>query len=604
VETSNLFSREHLQQYIFMIDRRTRLGAIGLMILTLIGAALEVIGIGLIFVFIKLITESDFARHTATLSEWTSGTWPLNSADTKIFMAGFLLAVFVLKNIILLAVIFVQNQFLTRNEAILSHRLFSHYLTGDYSLHLGRNSAEFIRTVNGSSTVFNGVLMGFITLFSEMIVVVLVGTLLFIAEPLITLGALAIMGTCVSLFYFMTRYRLTAWGTRGQILKKELIKSLQQGLHSLKETKMLGRTEFAADRFRTLIDEHSWINCKSATLRYAPRLWVETVLVVCVLGTVIAILVDGKNPQNVIPALALFAAAAFRLVPSMGRILFSLTTIRQNYAIVDLVYADLRTFGDSPEVTEQLGVRRLSFEKSITLDGVSYAYPRSDVLALQDIRLDIKKNASIGLVGPSGAGKTTLVDIVLGLLSPTKGRVLVDGTNISTAINGWRQLIGYVPQTVYINDDTLRRNIAYGLKDESIDDQTVAKAIRLAQLDRVVGDMTDGLDSIVGERGVRLSGGQIQRIGIARALYLDPPILIFDEATSSLDNETEFEISNAIDRLRGEKTMIIIAHRLSTVRKCDRLLFIRDGRIVDDDSFDNLVAKNEDFSRLVDLATL
>ena len=604
MDTSRLFSLAHLRQFAFLIDRRTRLGAIGLLVLTLLGAALEAVGIGLVFVFIKLITSPDFDSYAATLSAWTGGVWSFDSADTKVFVAVSLLAVFVLKNAILLAVIFVQNRFLSRNNAILSHRLFELYMTGDYALHLGRNSAEFLRTVNGVSTVFDGVLMGFITFFSEILVVLLVSMVLFAAEPTITFVAIAALGTSVGLFYLAAKRRLTAWGVREQVLAKELIKSLQQGLHSLKETTVLGRTDFVANRFRKFRDELSWIDCVSTTLRYAPRLWVETVMVACVLGAVIVILIDGKDPQSVIPALTLFAAAAFRLVPSMARILFSLTTMKQNYAIVDLVYADLKTFGDSIAPRAHRDHAPLSFTTSIKFDNVSYAYPGSETLALKNIDLEIKVGASVGLVGPSGAGKTTLVDIMLGLLSPSKGRILVDGTDIASAMQAWRKQIGYVPQTVYINDDTLRRNIAYGIEDDLINDESVSKALRLAQLDEVVIELPDGLDTIVGERGVRLSGGQVQRIGIARALYLDPPILIFDEATSSLDNETEFEISNAIDRLRGDKTMIIIAHRLSTVRKCDRLLFIHDGEVVDDDTFDGLTEKNKDFGRLVDLATL
>jgi ATP-binding cassette subfamily C protein len=331
---------------------------------------------------------------------------------------------------------------------------------------------------------------------------------------------------------------------------------------------------------------------------------VESVIVTGVLLAVVVILAKGGSSGEIVGVLTLFAAAAFRLIPSTNRIIIALTGIKKGAHAVGLVYDDMRLFGDHPDEAMGDNGKTFTFNDAITVKGLTFHYPEGDGAALKNIDLVLKKGESLGLVGPSGSGKTTFADIVLGLLRPTSGVVTVDGVDISNAMRAWRRQIGYVPQSIYIIDDTLSRNIAFGLDDAEIDKNKLRKAIRLAQLEELVSDIPDGLETRLGERGVRLSGGQRQRVGIARALYRDPEVLILDEATSSLDGETEHEINSAIERLTGEKTLIIIAHRLSTVRKCQRLAFLRDGRLVDIGSFEELNARNADFSHMVELAQL
>jgi ABC-type multidrug transport system fused ATPase/permease subunit len=328
-------------------------------------------------------------------------------------------------------------------------------------------------------------------------------------------------------------------------------------------------------------------------------------MVAGVMTVVILIIGAGGGATKIIAAMTLFVAAVFRLIPSMNRILMAMNTIRVSQEAVDEIHRDL-SFADGRTAAreEAAGPNRIPFEHSIRIDDLSFRYPGSSGVAVEHINLEIRKGESVGLAGASGAGKTTLVDLILGLLAPETGRMTVDGEDIVPRMRTWRRQVGYVPQSIYLTDDTIRRNIAFGVADENIDQARVADAVGLARLDEMVASLPDGLDTVIGEHGIRLSGGQRQRIGIARALYRDPELLVLDEATSSLDTETEHEISNAIDALSGHKTLIIVAHRLSTIRRCDRVIFMEKGRLVDSGSFDQLTEANGSFRRLVELSAL
>jgi len=558
----------------------------------------------MIVAFISLITDPS---SNSSVMSFIDDFEFLQGRDWKsvtIFLAAALLVTFVLKNIFLLIFNFIQFRFLAINEAILSERLFTAYLKSSYALHLNRNSAEFIRTVQSCvSAVFNSVMVGLITLVTEAVMVIVIGAILFAAQPELTLAAVIVLGLSSGVYYVSIKGQLRKWGETEQQQRNNIIRSLQQGLHSLKETKVLGRADVIIGRFRELVQANGRVKFYTKTAAVAPRFWVESVMIVLVMSVVIFVLSMGGGANEILPMLSLFAAATLRLVPSTTRILYALSVLKNAYPAFNLVFDDLQTF--RPEILDQeTGQQSLTLNHSITLDNVGYSYPSADTPALSNIQLKINAGESIGLVGPSGSGKTTLVDIILGLLHPTEGSVRVDNKDVMESLGEWRSMVGYVPQSVYIFDDTLRSNIAYGFGDDKIDHGHVEEALKLSQLSSIVADLPNGLDTKLGERGVRLSGGQRQRIGIARALYSNPQVLIFDEATSSLDNETESEIGAAIESLRSEKTMIIIAHRLSTVRKCDRLLFLRDGKIVADDTFERMSHENAEFSRLVELGKL
>jgi ATP-binding cassette subfamily C protein len=339
---------------------------------------------------------------------------------------------------------------------------------------------------------------------------------------------------------------------------------------------------------------------------HLPRLLIEAVAIgALVLLVVLMISQPGDNIASVVPKLGLFAIAAMRLMPSLSKLFSALTSLRDNVAAVDTLYADLKdgiALRQHPSEDKKPRTA-FSYTRNIRLEKLSYSYPQTNQNVIDGVDLVIERGQSVAFVGASGAGKTTLVDLVLGLLEPTSGDIRVDGREIHDDLYGWQSLIGYIPQDTYVTDDTLRRNIALGRTDAEIDHVQIERVLRLAQLSAFVEDLPQGLETDVGERGARLSGGQRQRIGIARALYHDPDVLVMDEATSALDGETEKEITTAINQLSGKQTLIIIAHRLSTVRHCDVIVLLEAGRIVDQGSFASLVERNAEFHHLVGLGS-
>jgi len=435
-----------------------------------------------------------------------------------------------------------------------------------------------------------------VSLISEALIVAGIVVVLMVTAPFITLFTAVLLFGTVAALLKLTRRVFTRWGAQQQELKKTILQNLHQSLGGLKEVKVLGREHFFyhifARRQGTLIRVHS----RYATVTMVPRLLIETVFVCGMLLVIVLVTREGRDALDLVSLLGLYAYAGFRIIPSAYRIMLGVSTIRHGTAAVNHVYNDFMAFEpDLPVAGGAANGEDLPFTDRLVLDEVSYAYDVADAPVLQEVSLTIRRGESIGIVGPTGVGKSTLVDLVLGLLPPSSGHILVDGQDVFSAVQSWRRKIGYVPQSIFLTDDTLRRNIAFGLEDTEIDAQKLQAAVRMAQLEKFVTTLPRGLDTVVGERGVRLSGGQRQRVGIARALYHEPEILVFDEATSALDNQTERAVIGAIEALRGEKTLLIVAHRLSTVRGCDRLVFLQDGRIAGCGSFDELLMNNTDF---------
>lgn len=562
-------------QLLTVEQRRTSVRLLGLM---LIGTVLETIGMGLVVPAVGLISEVDVGARYPILRPALAAMG--HPSRERLVAAGMLVlvAVYAIKEAFLGLLAWRQARFAYATQAGLSERLFRGYLLQPWTFHLQRNSAQLIRNVTTEIGMFGVVIQIILTVITEGMVALGIWLLLLSVEPVGALLVVSAVGLAGFGFHRMTRMRLLRWGEARQLHEGLRIQHLQQGLGGAKEVKLLGRE---AD-FLARYNEHNLgmasVAERQLTLQQLPRLWLELMAITGLATLVIVMIRVGKPLDALLPTMGLFAAAAFRVIPSVNRVLGSIQSVRYSLPVVNTLHHEMSLLESAAPV--QRGIL-LAFKVRLQMESVTYKYPSASVPAVKDVSLAIQHGESVGFIGGSGAGKSTLIDLILGLLTPDSGRVAVDGVDIRTNLRGWKDQIGYVPQSIFLTDDTLRRNVAFGLPNDRIDEAAVMRAVRAAQLEEFAASLPKGLDTVVGERGVRLSGGQRQRIGIARALYYDPAVLVLDEATSSLDLATEREVMQAVYALQGSKTLLIVAHRLSTVASCDRLYRVEDGQVVD-----------------------
>jgi ABC-type multidrug transport system fused ATPase/permease subunit len=545
-----------------------------------VGMVMETLGVGLVIPAMALFTQADIgSRYPALRPLLESLGHPSRGALLAGGMAVLALA-YLLKGLVLGFLAHRQNRFAFGVQAELSERLFSLYLGQPYTFHLERNSAILIRNAIGEINIltFNGMLPALLLLTESLVLVALV-VILFVVEPV---GAAVVIGTTgglTAIFHRLTRSSLTRWGEARQRHEGLRMQHLQQGLGGVKDVKLLGRE----DDFLSQYQYHNLSSTRAmqfqTTLVQLPRLWFEFLAVAALAMLVTLMLQRGRSMEEILPVLGVFAAVAFRLMPSANRLLGAVQSLRYALPVVDVLYRETRLPAPGPRARTMAAI---PFGRVLDLSDVSFTYPGAATASLRGVSVRVQRGESVGFVGSSGAGKSTLVDVLLGLLTPDAGVVAVDGVGIQTNLRGWQDQIGYVPQSIFLTDDSLRRNVAFGLPDSEIDANAVRRALRAAQLDEFIATLPEGLETVVGERGVRLSGGQRQRIGIARALYHDPTVLVLDEATSALDTATEHEVMEAVRALHGTKTIVIVAHRLSTVEHCDRVYRLKDGCVVEE----------------------
>lgn len=542
------------------------------------GMLLETLGVGLVIPAMAVLTQSDIGVRYPVLRPALRALG--DPSPVRLIAGGMLLlvAVYLVKAIFLDVMLRRQTRFAFDVQTELSQRLFHTYLHQPYTFHLQRNSAELISTAVTEVNVltFHGS-MPALQFVSEGLVLVGLMLLLLIVEPIGTLAAGAVTGVGAWFVYRVTRERTKLYGEARQEFERLRVQWLQQGLGAVKEVRLLGREHAFLAAYRLASVSSAEALAFGVAQAQLPRLWLELLAVSGLATVVFVMLALHRPPSDILTTLAFFGAVAFRLTPSINRVLVSAQSMRYAQPVVDLVTRELQL--PVTEAGPDGTVRR--FADSIRFDHVSYTYDGASERAVDDLSLEIPRGTSVGFIGTSGAGKSTVVDLMLGLLTPDAGRVVVDGQDLRDDPRTWQRQIGYVPQTLFLSDDTILRNIAFGVPDAEIDRTAVTRALRAAQLESFVDSLPAGLGTIVGERGVRLSGGQVQRIGIARALYHDPAVLVLDEATSALDTETEREVMRAVTVLRGEKTLVIVAHRHSTVEKCDQLFRLENGRLVD-----------------------
>jgi len=580
--------------------------------LFIFASLLEAFGIGLVGPFITIATNQKIIYQNPQLNLVYSHFNFLSEIQFISLIGLVIIGILYLKSFVSFSIQRYIFEFGFSQQADLRARLMHAYLIVPYIFHLTRNTAVSIQTVvNETQTFANGILMPTLFVISNLTVIFALTILLFKTNYIATFVILIVL-LLVASFLYQFKDKLARWGKEAHEANIEIIRIINHGLGGFKETKIIGCESYfenqiieQSEKFKTTVIAY---NAFSLLARYL----LEPLLITFLVGFTIAYLVTNQTPESLTATLGIFGMTSVRLLPAVSSLMQSFSGIKNNSYVVDRLYLDfkelenteicktnkelkLSNLTDIADVSSYASNRKqtMSFRHEVVLDKVAYRYPAASEDALTDISLVINKGESIGLIGKSGAGKTTLVDVILGLLVPESGEIRVDGIPVGSNARPWQNLLGYIPQAIFLTDDTIERNIAFGVPDGQIDLQRLEKAIKSAQLTELINELPEGLKTVVGERGVRLSGGQRQRVGIARALYHECEILVLDEATAALDNETESLVTEAINSLSGTKTMIIIAHRLSTIEHCDRIYLLEKGKVVKSGTYKEVVVEKQ-----------
>lgn len=574
---------ESLKKIIYVFDAKQKRSAVMLIVAIIIGALFELLGVTAILPFVSLALSPNalYKEDNSYLLALYNKLGLQNTAYFLAVMAAILILIYIVKNVYLTFMSYSIYRFTYFNQRKLANRLLSCYLHQPYSFYLNNNSSVLIQNIGTDVVQFYEIVLCSMQLIVEIIVCGLLTVYLFITDKSISIGVVVILMMFFLLFFKVIKKKIR---TQGEIVRKNRqgqTRWLMQSFGGIKETKIAQTESYFLKKFDKEYESFAKNHCSYQTLAYLPKPAMETVVIGALLFVVIIKLIRGVDSVYFVSTMSVFAVAAYRLLPSFNRISGYLSRIMFDKASVDAIYKDLK---DVEKLETNMNDKdddiNIIFDKEITVEDLTFKYPLSEKNVLEDISLSIPKNKSVAFIGPSGAGKTTLADIILGILYQQKGSIKVDGTAIPENSKAWKRKLGYIPQSIFLIDDTIKHNIAYGVDDKDIDEKRVLEVIEESQLKSFIDTLPDGMNTEIGERGVRLSGGQRQRIGIARALYNDPEILVLDEATSALDTETETAVMEAIDSLSGKKTLIIIAHRLSTIENCDIRYEVKDGKVI------------------------
>lgn len=587
-----------------MVPQELRAAWLSLPVLGMIAGALEGAQAGAVYLLIRLMGDP------SAIQEYT--TWPParrlfeGASDAGIilrFTVAFA-AFHVVKNLLVIGTHYRRQFVISGTVAALSNRLFHGYLLVPLAFHFRRHSAELVRNTTQTVGGVVGVLEAFDDLVRRGFTVAALAAVLLSTSPVAALGSGIALVLSVGGLLRLTRNMAGRWGAARHELGRNLHQTIQNAFGGIREIKAHGREPYFYRAFSDVQRQLQDLGHLAVTVSVIPQVVFETAFVLSALVAAALVAVQASASATALPVLGLIGYAGFRIVVMANPITATVNRIRSARAAVDAMDDDLQLIRRETASLSMTGGTDLTLRSELVVQNVSYHYPGAARPALTDVSMRLTVGESVGIVGSTGAGKSTLVDLIVGLLTPTSGRVIVDGTDLAADPMRWRQRIGYVPQSIFLLDDTLRKNIALGIPDDEIDEQAIEHAIEMAQLRTLVGSWPNGIHTELGERGIRLSGGERQRIGIARALYHDPDLLVFDEATSALDGVTEAEVTRSIHSLRGVKSMLVIAHRLSTVRACDRLLYLEEGRIVAQGSYDALLDASPRFRQMASATTV
>ena len=579
--------RKIFQKMMVLLDARQKRQMVGIVILMLIGGVLESVGISLIAPVMEIVLQPEAVDQKPYL-HFLYTFFHLHSTEQ---LAGLIMValvlVFVIKNIFLYFMNVVQLRFVYTNQFATSRRMMINFMKRPYEYYLNADTSVIQRNITSDVNNMYGLILSVLQLTSEVIVFVCLVVILLSQDAQMTIFIAGLLIVVLMIIKYVIKPVMQRAGRENQDYYSGLYKWIEESVTGIKEIKIAGRENYFingyADCGAGYVNAVQKYNLYNST----PRLLIETVAIVGMIGYMLFLMQTGVSIRQVAPSLSVLALAAARLLPSANRINTYTTSIAYFEPFFMNVSDHLQAEIHDEDMTydehvyrRRETVEKLPLHREISLENISYKYPNTDVYILKEANLKIPVGKSVGIVGTSGAGKTTIVDVMLGLLAPAEGRILADGVEVRAHYKEWLKNIGYIPQTIFMLDSTIRKNVAFGVPDDEIEEERVWAALKEAQLDTYIRSLPDGLDTSIGERGIRLSGGQRQRIGIARALYEDPEVMVLDEATSALDGETEAAIMESINRLHGKKTLVIIAHRLTTIEKCDLVYRVGEQKAV------------------------
>ncbi|MBE6097683.1 MAG: ABC transporter ATP-binding protein [Schwartzia succinivorans] len=552
-----------------------------------IGGALEAIGIGAILPLISIMGQPDWLDRHPNVAQMAASFGIMTYTQLIVLCSLGLIILYFFKNVYLAWQARMQVGFAMKNQILYASELFKSYLAKPYIFHVDHNTAILMRNVSGgAATVFSNILISTLLLLTEMVTGSVIWIMLVAVD---SFTAIVVAGFLACILYALIKAFRKKIAEQGMIQNKysgETGRWINQGLGAIKETKVLRKEAYFAREYLLAYTRYGEANRGFNVLNQLPRLFIETIVVASLLFLIVFKLLQGYSPMDIVPLLGVLALAAFRMMPCANRIVNLSNAIKFQMPLFNELYdefceiRDRLESGKSQELLSE-AVEKISFAKEIRVEHLAFQYPGGQHEVLKDVSFAVPKGSFVGVVGPSGAGKTTFVDILLGLLSPTGGKITVDGVDIQTNIRGWQANLSYVPQSIYLIDGTIKENVALGVAPEDFDEELLIHVLKMAELYDFVEELPKGVDTMVGERGVKLSGGQRQRIGIARALYQEPQVLILDEATSALDNDTEKNITETLLKLKGTITILSIAHRVSTLQECDfKITFLNGGIFV------------------------
>ena len=584
-----MHNKSMLKKISFLLTKRQKKRVYLLLVLTLFGVFFEMLGITMFIPLIGVIISPEKLVEYRVINKLVSLTGYSSQNDLIFIVLLSIVFIFILKTLYLSNLYKFQSRFANQFVSELSIKLFTGYLHQPYQFHVNNNSANLIKNIQGNISNLSNVTQAVINIMVEVSILVGVVALIILATPIGGIVIIFLLFTLVYAFNKVNKKKLIFWGKRKQDLGGILLKDLQESFGGIKDLMILNKQDYFINKYKINYNEFSNILSSINILNLLPRLYLELFAILGMCGLVSILIISGDS-AIVIPTLGLFVAGAFRMIPSANRIISSLQVIRYSSPVIDVLFEEFVNI-DKNKQPHKLDSSSAIFKKSISANCINFKYGNDQDFFLDKIDFSIKKGSSIGILGPSGSGKSTLIDIIIGLYPVTIGKVLLDEVNIERCLVSYQKLIGYVPQNIFMMDDTLKKNIAFGIPEDQISDEQIENVIKLSKIDEFLNDLENNVDTIIGERGVKLSGGQRQRIGIARALYHNPKILILDEATSALDNFTERAIMDSVYSFQGDKTIIIVAHRHSTVENCDILYYIKNGKIIDSGSPKDLLNK-------------